>query len=160
MSANASSVDGKHHTGPLREVLPSLTVDIPKEILSSVMKILAKQCVVSYVNAKASSKLLRNVGCSEEVVGCLRSDSIPLFAEDNPSVQGLIENAAIAGNLKAVFRIGFLEFFGYQGNFTYGFDLMLRAAREGLGRAIYVSGIILAARSNPVDSEDGRLAEE
>ena len=37
---------------------------------------------------------------------------------------------------------------------------MLRAAREGLGRAIYVSGIILAARSNPVDSEDGRLAEE
>ena len=39
-------------------------------------------------------------------------------------------------------------------------ELMLRAAREGLGRAIYVSCIILVARSNPVDIEDGRLAEE
>ena len=62
---------------------------------------------MSYVNAKASCKLLRDVGCDNEVLRRLRSDSISLFAEDNPSVQRLIENAAIADNLKAAFRIGF-----------------------------------------------------
>ena len=33
-------------------------------------------------------------------------------------------------------------------------------SREGIGRAVYVCGIILAARCSPDGSEDGRLAEK
>ena len=83
------------YASPSRVDPPSLTVDIPREVLTSVMKILYRDCVVSYVNTKASCKLLRDVGSEGEVLRRLRSDSIPLFADDNPSVQRLIEDAAM-----------------------------------------------------------------
>ena len=103
---------------------------------------------------------MRDVGSDGLVLRRLFSNSIPLFVEDNPSVQGLIEGAAMADSLRAIFRLGFREFFRYQGNVSYGLELMPWAAREGIERAVYVCGIILAARSSPDGSEDGRLAEK
>ena len=93
MSVYVSCVNDKRrrmlYASPLREDPPSLTIDIPRDVLISVMKIFARDCVVSYVNIKASCKLLRDAGCDSGVSQCLHCNSIPLFAEEYPSVQRL-----------------------------------------------------------------------
>ena len=109
------SVNGKRrrvlYASPSREDPPSLTVDVPRDAFVSVMRILARTSFVSYVNAKASCKLLRDVGSDGVVLLDLHCGVIPLFAEDEPRVQKLLEDDAVAGNLRAIFRIGFFAIF-------------------------------------------------
>ena len=108
-------VNGKRrrvlYASPAREDPLSLTVDIPRDVLVSVMRVLARTSFVSYVNAKASCKLLRDVGSDGVVFHDLHCGVIPLFVEDEPRVQKLLEDAAVAGNLRAIFRIGFFAIF-------------------------------------------------
>lgn len=111
---------------------PSLT-DLPNDMLFVIMKKLGKDSYGSYVRAKASCKLLRDIGEENGVLKHLSINHIPLFAEVNNEPVRRVTNVLLeAGNMSVVLRIGMVHLFCNGGDYKYGKKLIKRASRRGL----------------------------
>ena len=74
---------------------------------------------ISFVNAKASCKLLRDVECERVVLRRLAITQISPFQEDNFFVERILNLACVAKNMKAIFVLDLFTFLCWRGFYVW-----------------------------------------
>lgn len=80
------------------------------------MKRFSQKSFVSFVNAKASCRLLCDIGWEKTVMTHFECSLIPLFAEENLFVEHVLNVAIVAVNTKALFQLRFMHAFSFGGD--------------------------------------------
>ncbi|XP_054797545.1 uncharacterized protein LOC129302664 [Prosopis cineraria] len=112
---------------------------LPNDVIIVILEKVASQSLWSLRQLRRTCRELRVLAVHEAIYPVAATDQIPLMLEDqNHHARLFIKRCFDAGNLETIFYIGIVNFFWRGKDAFFGWTNLVRVARSGLRKAMYV----------------------